>query len=69
MSRFPRCSGGRLDCSAIHKMHIVLDREGFFPEVVVAYTKDIPIIQPVTKELLDEIVSSGIEYYERKKST
>jgi hypothetical protein len=69
MSRIPRCTDGRLDSSAINKIHVVLDREGFFPEVVVAYTKDIPIIQPVTKKLLDEIVLSGIEYDERKKST
>lgn len=69
MSQFPRCVGGKLDNSAIHKIHIILDREGFFPEVAVAYTRDLPIIQPVTKELLDEIVSSGIEYDERKKKS
>ncbi len=69
MSRIPRCANGGLDSSAIHKIHLVLDREGFFPEVVVVYTKDLPIIQPVTKKLLDEIVLSGIDYDERKKST
>jgi len=69
MSRFPRCSDGRLDSSEINRIHIVLDREGFFPEVAIAYTREIPIIQPITKELLDEIVSSGIYYDERKKST
>lgn len=69
MNGFPKCSDDRLDGSAIHKIHIVLDREGFFPEVAVAYTRDLPIIQPVTKKLLDEIVSSGIEYDERRKKS
>lgn len=69
MNGFPRCSDGRLDGLAIKKIHIVLDREGFFPEVAVAYTGSLPIIQPITKELLDEIVSSGIEYDERKKKS
>lgn len=69
MNGFPKCSDGRLDGLAIKKIHIVLDREGFLPELAVAYTRDFPIIQPITKELLDEIVSSGIEYGERKKKS
>lgn len=69
MNALPRCCDGRLDRSAIKRISLVLDSDGVFPELAVVYTADHPIIQPVTKRLLDEILGSGIEYDERKKKS
>lgn len=69
MDGLPRRDDGKLDKSAIKRISFILDRDEIFPEIAVAYTINYPIIQPVTKELIDEILSSGIEYDEKKKST
>lgn len=69
MNGFPRYCDGKLNKSAIKRIGLVLDSDGLFPELAVVYTENHPIIQPVTKEILDEILESGIEYDERKKKS
>ena len=64
---FPRGSDGKLDSLYITKIKIILDADSLFPEVAVAYTKGLCFIESITKELLDEIVSSGIDYQEHQK--
>jgi hypothetical protein len=56
-----------LDTSSIKRIKIVVDDVLGFPELAIIYTNNLCLIQLITKNLLDEIICSGINYTEKKK--
>ena len=63
----PRSSEGKLDRSIIKKIYIFLDSEFLFPEMLVAYSDGLSFIEPITKNLMEEVLASGIEYDEKMR--
>ena len=66
---FPRTETGKLDKSMIRHIHIILkkDFDFEFPEVAIACSDKIHYIEPISKELLEQIISSGISYDEKTR--
>jgi hypothetical protein len=64
---FPRTSAGTLDKSIIKRIQLVLSKDFDFPEVAIAFTEKLHYIEPVSKELLDDILVSGIQYEDRNR--
>ena len=66
---FPRTANGQLDKSIIKYIHIILkkDFDFEFPEVAIACSENLHYIEPISKELLEQIISSGISYDEKTR--
>ena len=64
---FPRTSTGTLDKSVIKHIQLVLQKDFDFPELAIAFTDELHYIEPVSLELLDEILASGIKYEDRNR--